>query len=101
VKVHILSGQSNMVGIGQTDGGDVRLGREMSELVLSLYAGAPDAAANNSIGPELGFGHMVGNHHEEPVLVLKASRGNRSLGWDPGSSADTIFRARMSVSDAA
>ena len=44
--------------------------------------------AGNSIGPELGFGHMVGNHHDEPVLILKASQGNRSLGWDflpPGS----------------
>ena len=40
------------------------------------------------IGPELGFGHAVGNHLEEPVLLLKASQGNRSLGWDflpPGS----------------
>jgi hypothetical protein len=45
-------------------------------------------ASPNSIGPELGFGHMVGNHHDEPVLILKASQGNRSLGWDflpPGS----------------
>lgn len=41
-----------------------------------------------SIGPELGFGHMVGNFHDEPVLILKASQGNRSLTWDflpPGS----------------
>ena len=40
------------------------------------------------IGPELGLGHMVGNHHEDPVLILKTSQGNRSLGWDflpPGS----------------
>ena len=40
------------------------------------------------IGPELGFGRAVGEHHEEPVLVLKTSQGNRSLGWDflpPGS----------------
>ncbi|MFO8028179.1 MAG: sialate O-acetylesterase [Opitutales bacterium] len=45
-------------------------------------------ASNNSIGPELGFGHIVGNHHDEPVLILKASQGNRSLSWDflpPGS----------------
>jgi alpha-galactosidase len=45
-------------------------------------------ASPNSIGPELGFGHMLGNHHDEPVLLLKASQGNRSLGWDflpPGS----------------
>ena len=40
------------------------------------------------IGPELGFGHEVGNHYDEPVLVLKTSQGNRSLSWDflpPGS----------------
>ena len=40
------------------------------------------------IGPELGFGHAVGNHCEEPVLILKTSQGNRSLSWDfltPGS----------------
>jgi len=250
VKVYILAGQSNMVGIGQVDGGGVRLAKEMSDLVLSLYAGTPDAsldydtlkaektmelavfggtnptsypkegvavlrgqlqvettgmyefrpgygasedcimivngkevhrklpgtpavrneikleagkkvpfkithlnqngspigwiarmdipgtlksvvkydgkfkylvndkgefvprddvyykgvvtatadkwldigcgASAGSIGPELGFGHMVGNHHDEPVLLLKASQGNRSLGWDflpPGSES--------------
>jgi hypothetical protein len=45
-------------------------------------------ASDGQIGPELAFGHAVGNHHEEPVLILKASQGNRSLGWDflpPGS----------------
>lgn len=41
-----------------------------------------------SFGPELGFGHVLGHVLEEPVLVLKACIGNRSLGWDllpPGS----------------
>jgi alpha-galactosidase len=45
-------------------------------------------AGANQIGPELGFGHTMGQHHEEPVLLLKASQGNRSLAWDflpPGS----------------
>jgi alpha-galactosidase len=45
-------------------------------------------AGSNQIGPELGFGHMVGDFHDEPVLLLKASQGNRSLAWDflpPGS----------------
>ncbi len=64
-----------------------------------FYKGVVTATANqwlsvgcgagaNKIGPELGFGHVVGDHHEEPVLLLKASQGNRSLGWDflpPGS----------------
>lgn len=51
---------------------------------LSIGCGA----GGNNIGPELGFGHMLGNHHDEPVLILKASQGNRSLSWDflpPGS----------------
>ncbi len=39
-------------------------------------------AGANKIGPELGFGHVIGDHHEEPVLLLKASQGNRSLAWD-------------------
>ncbi|MCP4885731.1 MAG: sialate O-acetylesterase [Rubripirellula sp.] len=45
-------------------------------------------AGANSIGPELGFGNVIGDYHDEPVLLLKASQGNRSLGWDflpPGS----------------
>ena len=51
---------------------------------LSVGCGASD----NNIGPELGFGCIVGDFHDEPVLILKASQGNRSLGWDylpPGS----------------
>lgn len=51
---------------------------------LSLGCGA----GKNNIGPELGFGHAMGNYHDEPVLILKASQGNRSLAWDflpPGS----------------
>lgn len=43
---------------------------------------------NGSFGPELGFGQVVGDYHAEPVLLLKACIGNRSLGWDllpPGS----------------
>ncbi|MFM7182501.1 MAG: sialate O-acetylesterase [Verrucomicrobiales bacterium] len=53
-------------------------------------------ASASSIGPELGFGHMVGNHHDEPVLILKASQGNRSLGWDflpPGSESFEVTDA--------
>lgn len=45
-------------------------------------------ANTKQIGPELGFGHALGNYHEEPVLIIKASQGNRSLAWDflpPGS----------------
>jgi methionine-rich copper-binding protein CopC len=44
--------------------------------------------STSAIGPELGFGHVMGYHHDEPVLVLKSSQGGRALGWDflpPGS----------------
>lgn len=43
---------------------------------------------SGNFGPELGFGHVMGEVYNEPVLVLKACIGNRSLGWDllpPGS----------------
>jgi len=46
------------------------------------------AGKDKQIGPELGFGHMLGDYHDAPVLLLKASQGNRSLCWDflpPGS----------------
>lgn len=45
------------------------------------------------IGPELQFGHVMGDFHDEKVLLLKASQGNRSLGWDllpPGSERFTV-----------
>ncbi|MBX2851046.1 MAG: sialate O-acetylesterase [Phycisphaeraceae bacterium] len=51
---------------------------------LSVGCGAD----KGKVGPELGFGWVLGDYHDEPVLVLKASEGNRSLGWDflpPGS----------------
>ena len=44
-----------------------------------------------SIGPELGFGHVLGTFHDEPVLLIKTAQGNRSLGFDfrPPSSGRT------------
>ena len=47
-------------------------------------------ACGPTFGPELGFGFVMGTFHDEPVLVIKACEGNRSLGWDilpPGSEA--------------
>jgi hypothetical protein len=44
--------------------------------------------SGNKIGIEIGIGHYLGNALDEPVLILKSSIGNRSLGWDllpPGS----------------
>jgi len=42
----------------------------------------------NTLGPEFGIGHPLGNAIDAPVMILKCCIGNRSLGWDlapPGS----------------
>ena len=44
--------------------------------------------SGNKIGIETGIGHQLGNALDSPVLILKSSIGNRSLGCDllpPGS----------------
>ncbi len=122
VKVYILSGQSNMVGMG--DIGPLGTPGTLETLVKSnkkfpnlideggawtvrndvWYKGVVSAGANKwltvgcgagngQIGPELGFGHVMGYYHGEPVLIIKASQGNRSLAWDllpPGSQRYTV-----------
>lgn len=47
-------------------------------------------AVGPTFGPELGFGWVMGEFHDEPVIVMKADIGNRSLGWDilpPGTES--------------
>ncbi|MGA0869384.1 MAG: sialate O-acetylesterase, partial [Planctomycetota bacterium] len=55
--------------------------------------GSPLSATSNgkSIGPELGFGHVLGEFHDAQVLLIKTAQGNRSLGFDfrPPSSGRT------------
>jgi len=63
--------------------------------VISAVAQGPLTAGiqGNTIGPELQFGHIMGYYYDEPVLLIKASIGNRSLGWDylpPGSERFTF-----------
>lgn len=115
VKVFILMGQSNMAGMGDIEPEStkgtlnhlIKTEKRYSFLVddagqwtsrsdvyyydARVKKGSPlSATANNgkSIGPELGFGYVMGQVLDEPVLVLKSCIGNRSLGWDllpPGS----------------
>lgn len=49
------------------------------------------AHGGNIIGPEVGFGSVMGTFHGEQVLLIKAAMGNRSLAWDfrPPSSGTT------------
>jgi Carbohydrate esterase, sialic acid-specific acetylesterase len=116
VKVFIMMGQSNMVGMGKPGPEDAEGSLENFVKAKGVYqflldeSGkisprndvrcamvtcdidegwlAPGFGAKDLIGPELGFGHVVGNYFSEPVLIIKACIGNRSLGWDllpPGS----------------
>ena len=39
-------------------------------------------ARENAIGPELGFGHVVGEHLDEQVLLIKVAWGGKSLAVD-------------------
>ena len=51
---------------------------------LTVGYGTP----REGFGPEYNFGHVVGNHYEEQVLLIKASWGGRALarGFLPPSS---------------
>lgn len=44
----------------------------------------------NHIGPEFGFGMVLGDHYKDPVLIIKCAWGGRSLGHNflPPSAAD-------------
>jgi alpha-galactosidase len=57
------------------------------------FEGSPLSPTSNgrTIGPELGFGHVMGTYHDQQVLLIKTAQGNRSLGFDfrPPSSGRT------------
>ena len=56
--------------------------------VVTAVGNRPLGVSGGRIGPELGFGHVVCDYLDDPVLILKTSQGNRSLSWDfltPGS----------------
>lgn len=61
---------------------------------LSVGYGNP----NKCFGPELNFGHVVGNHFDQQVLIIKTSWGGRALAkgfLPPSSMASDQEYARM------
>ncbi len=115
VQVFILLGQSNMVGLGKIHGPEGSLefavkekhkypylveddGRwvERKDVRFVRYMSGKGPLNNewmtvkgNTMGPEWGIGHPLGNAIDAPVMILKTCIGNRSLGWDllpPGSA---------------
>lgn len=108
VRVFVLAGQSNMQGHGRIEmeqEGDLAdaaaqeafaylraneqwVEREdvhyihttgQGEVVQSTLRVGLGARAD-SIGPELAFGHVLGEHFEEPVLLIKTAWGGQALG---------------------
>ncbi len=103
VKVFILSGQSNMEGKARVSLAEYQAGQPGTRELLSPWRqdgkwinrddvwikflnrkgkltvgyGSP-----NCIGPELGFGQVVGDRYSEPVLLIKTAWGGRSLYRD-------------------
>ncbi|MEN9018993.1 MAG: sialate O-acetylesterase [Verrucomicrobiales bacterium] len=47
-------------------------------------SGGPLTTTSNGkfIGPEVPFGYVMGTYHEEPVLLIESSMGNRALSFD-------------------
>jgi alpha-galactosidase len=126
VKVYILMGQSNMVGFGkvepETEEGTLaelaKVDKKYPHVIdddgnwtvrndvwcVKTTVGQKQnwlqpsfGARNGFIGPEYQFGHVMGHVHDEPVLIIKASQGNRSLGWDilPPGSEQFEFEGRV------
>ncbi len=57
-----------------------------------LTIGYTGYGGSSHIGPELQFGHVVGDYFEEPVLLIKTAWGGKSLFKDfrPPSSGGTV-----------
>jgi alpha-galactosidase len=113
VRVFILAGQSNMEGKGHhkhlrklveqkpatyghlRENGEwtkrpdvfVKFNDRTSRLRAGL--GKPD----NRIGPELGFGHVMGDAIDDPVLIIKTAWGGHSLAmhFRPPSAGDPEY----------
>ena len=108
IKVFILAGQSNMQGHGRISmkkDGDLDYAAKQEQFAYlqrdgkwverkdvwyfhkngkgkitksNLKVGL--GANKRSIGPELAFGHVVGDHFDEQVLIIKTAWGGQALG---------------------
>ena len=124
VKVFLLAGQSNMEGKGavntlewlgedpkyghlletiRTEDGDWREGDEVwidylgRRGRLGVGFGSKGGPHGPKIGPEYGFGMVVGEQYEEPVLLIKAAWGGKDVANDfkaPGSGGPGPYYTR-------
>lgn len=111
VQVYIIMGQSNTLEMGKVKGGEGSLENATKNKGLYSYLIDDDGnwtkrqdvrnvsvmmsrgntrvyrndwltISGGRIGIEIGIGHYLGEHTDAPVMILKSSIGNRSLGWD-------------------
>lgn len=124
VQVFLLAGQSNMEGKGAVNtldwlGEDAEHGHLFAKLrqgdgawverddvfidylgrrgALTVGFGSERSPHGPLIGPELGFGLVVGDHFDEPVLLVKAAWGGKDVANDfraPGSGGPGPFYTR-------
>jgi hypothetical protein len=128
VKVFILAGQSNMQGHGRISMGkdgdlDYAAGQEQfaylkrdgkwaqrDDVWYYHKNGQGEVTKGNlkpglggteiSVGPELAFGHVMGNHFDEQVLLIKCAWGGQAIGltFRPPSSglpADSVLQGML------
>lgn len=129
VKVFILAGQSNMEGKGLAAHLDTYkedpLIKPWYDIVKDgdKWAARPDVfityptksggakhgpltvdygtKGENSIGPEFGFGHAVGEAYDEPVLIIKTAWGGKSVyqPFRPPSAMPTDSELKQMIAE--
>lgn len=73
---------------------DVQISFKASDIVRKggLTVGYTGYGGSSHIGPELGFGFVIGDYYKQPVLLIKAAWGGKSLFVDfrPPSSGGQV-----------
>jgi hypothetical protein len=100
VQVFLVMGQSNTLEMGKVtpdlnekypflvdDAGKYTVRQDVRNVSVMVGKGVYrnewlTMEGKNKIGIEIGIGHQLGHAIDAPVMVLKSSIGNRSLGWD-------------------
>jgi Carbohydrate esterase, sialic acid-specific acetylesterase len=70
------------VWVSSWDSGEIGKATERRNGALSVGFGSENVLPAGYIGPEFGFGHVVGNGLDDKVLLIKASWGGKSLAVD-------------------
>jgi hypothetical protein len=113
VQVFLIMGQSNTLEMGKVtpelnkqypfivgDKDDYTVRQDVRNVSVMQKRGVMGVYRNEwltvegkkKIGIEIGIGYQLGNAIDAPVMILKSSIGNRSLGWDllpPGTPRST------------